>query len=151
MKALVPSITHWPSSRRARVRSAAASEPPPGSVSPNEPSPCPDRHGAEADRGLQGDRHRGVDPGQLLDRQTEGEVVRVHAAVAFRERQAEQAHAGHLVEHGVVEPLGAVHRLGSGRDHLLGEGPDDLAELLLLGGERELHGRAPSWGCKGWR
>ena len=41
MNALVPSITHSPSSSRAVVRVAPASEPPPGSVSPNAPSACP--------------------------------------------------------------------------------------------------------------
>ena len=41
MNALVPSITHSPSSSRAVVRVAPASEPPPGSVSPNAPSAWP--------------------------------------------------------------------------------------------------------------
>ena len=43
MKALVPLITHSPSSSRAVVRVAPASEPPPGSVSPNAPSASPEQ------------------------------------------------------------------------------------------------------------
>jgi hypothetical protein len=100
---------------------------------------APDRHGPEADRGLQGDGHRGVDPGQLLDGQAQGGVVGAHAADLLGERQPEQAHGGHLVEDHRVEPLVPVHRLGPGGDHLLGEGPDDLAELLLLGCQLEVH------------
>jgi hypothetical protein len=38
IKHLVPLITHSPSSRRAVVRVAPASDPPPGSVSPNAAS-----------------------------------------------------------------------------------------------------------------
>jgi hypothetical protein len=41
MNALEPLITHSPSSSRAVVRVAPASEPPPGSVSPNAPSASP--------------------------------------------------------------------------------------------------------------
>ena len=42
MNCLAPSITHSPSSRRARVRTLPASEPASGSVSPNAPSLRPD-------------------------------------------------------------------------------------------------------------
>ena len=42
MKALVPFSTHAPSRSTARVRSAAASEPEPGSVSPQAPSTAPE-------------------------------------------------------------------------------------------------------------
>ena len=41
MKALLPFSTHAPSRRSARVESAAASEPEPGSVSPHAPSTSP--------------------------------------------------------------------------------------------------------------
>lgn len=41
MKALVPSMTHSPPSRRAVVLVAPASDPPPGSVRPNAPSMVP--------------------------------------------------------------------------------------------------------------
>ena len=41
MKALVPVSTHSPSSRTARVRIAAASDPEPGSVRPQAPSAWP--------------------------------------------------------------------------------------------------------------
>ena len=72
---------------------------------------APRRHGPEADGGLQGDRDQGVDPGQLLDRQAQGGVVGAHAADLLGERQPEQAHAGHLVEHHRVERRGDPHRL----------------------------------------
>ena len=42
MNCLAPSITHSPSSRRARVRVLPASEPASGSVSPNAPSGSPE-------------------------------------------------------------------------------------------------------------
>jgi hypothetical protein len=42
MNCLAPSITHSPSSSRARVRTLPASDPASGSVSPNAPSRRPD-------------------------------------------------------------------------------------------------------------
>ncbi len=42
MNIFEPSITQLPSRSSARVRVAPASEPAPGSVSPNAASPCPD-------------------------------------------------------------------------------------------------------------
>ena len=53
------------------------------------------RHGAQADGGLQGDRHRGVDPAQFLQGQAEREGVPAHPAVFLGERQAEQAELSH--------------------------------------------------------
>ena len=87
MKAFSPSITHSPvaASSTARVRVPPASLPASGSVSPKPPRARPatrsgqpalalllgaeavDRVGPEADTGLEGDGHRLVDPGQLLD------------------------------------------------------------------------------------
>ena len=140
-----------PGGQRARVRAAArlgepeGAEPLAGGQGPEPPlvllggAVAPDRHGRQADRGLEGDGHRGVDPGQLLDGQAQGGVVGTHAADLLGERQPEQAHAGHLVEHHRVEGLVPVHGLGPGRHHLLGEGADDLAELLLLGGQLVVH------------
>jgi len=56
MNALVPSITQWPSSSRARVRMApGTSVPPPGSVRPNAPSSWP-----EQSRGSHSSRWAGV-------------------------------------------------------------------------------------------
>ncbi len=45
MNALVPLMTHSPPSRRAVVRVAPASVPPPGSVSPKAPSIVPAQRG----------------------------------------------------------------------------------------------------------
>ncbi len=154
MNALVPLITHSPSSSRAVVRVAPASEPPPGSVSPNAPSACPraqprqpllllllgaeavDRHRAERDPGLQRDRDRRVDPGQLLDGQAEREVVAAHPAVLLRERQAEQAHLAHLLDHRVRELGALVVVERRRRDDRPGEVGDGAAEGFLLVVER---------------
>ena len=98
------------------------SDPPPGSVRPNAASRSPvhssgqppaalaggaepvDGHGTERDPGLQGDRDRGVHPGQFLQGQAEGEVIAPHAAVLLGERQPEQAELAHL-GHDVVGTL----------------------------------------------
>ncbi len=97
MKALEPSITHSSPSSRAVVRMPPGmSDPPPGSVRPKAAEPLAaaqrrqpflllrggaeavDRHRAERDARLQGDGHRRVDPGQLVQGQAEGEVVTAH-------------------------------------------------------------------------
>ena len=123
MNCLLPLITHSPSSSRAVVRVAPASEPAPGSVSPKPASARPavrsgshllllflgteavDRHRAEADAGLQRDRHRLVDLAEFLERQRQREVVTAHAAVLLRERQAEQPHLAHLRDDFVREAV----------------------------------------------
>jgi hypothetical protein len=55
-----------------------------------------DRHRAEADAGLERDRHRGVDAGQFLDRDADVGEVRAGAAVLLGERQAEEPELAHL-------------------------------------------------------
>ena len=108
MNCFAPSITHSPSSRRARVRVAPASEPASGSVSPKAASCAPgaqlgqplglllvgapevDRHRAERRVGGHRDADRGVHPRQLLDRERVGERVGAAAAVLLGERDAHQ-------------------------------------------------------------
>ena len=98
MNCLAPSITHSPSSSRARVRTLPASEPASGSVSPNAPSLRPARQlrqplAASAPRAEQvdrlraerrvrahRDRHGGVHARELLDRDRVGERVAARAA-----------------------------------------------------------------------
>ena len=157
MNALDPLITHSSPSRLAVVRVAPASEPPPGSVRPNAPSFSPaakagqpplllrlgaepvNRHGAERDPGLQRDGHGGVDPGQFLQGQAQGEVVPAHAAVLLGDRQAEQAHRAHL-GHDLVGELGALVELADDRGDLLaGKVLDGGAQRLVLLGQREVH------------
>ena len=110
MNALVPLMTHSSPSRTARVRGLPASEPPPGSVSPNAASASPLHSRGSHSRfcsslpnrktgiepsptaGLERDRDAAVGPGQLLDRQAQREEVAAHAAVLLGERQAEQPH-----------------------------------------------------------
>ena len=93
MNCFAPSITHSPSSSRAGVLVAPASEPASGSVRPKAASRAPaaelgqplglllvgapevDRHRAERGVGGERDADRGVDPGQLLDRERVGEGV----------------------------------------------------------------------------
>ena len=139
----------WP----ARVLTAPASEPPPGSVRPKAASRSPaaqlrqpvllllvgaeaeHRHRAQADPGLERDGHRRVDPGELLERDAQREVVPVHAAVLARERQAEQAHPAHRGDDRVGEGVPLVV-VPDDRGHLLaGEGLDGLAQILVLGGQ----------------
>ena len=74
-----------------------------------------ERRRAEAHARLERDRHRRVDPRELLDREAVGEVVGAAAAVLLRERQAEQpepAHREHRVDRETVVavPVGGVRR-----------------------------------------
>ena len=140
------------------MRVAPASEPASASVSPNAPSTSPaiigtryscfcasvpaveERRRAEAHARFERDRHRRVDARELLDREAVREVVGAAAAVLLRERQPEQPELAHR-EHGVDgERVVAVPGLGVRRDLGFGELAHDVAELLLLGREVEVHG-----------
>ena len=135
---------------RAVVVVPPASEPAPGSVRPNAPIIAPERSRGSHSRfcssvpnrkigiapsetpGLQRDRHRRVDPGQLLQGDAQREVVAAHAAVLLGERQAEQPHLAHLADD-VVGELVALVEVADGRRHdLLGELLDGLAQRLEL-------------------
>src|SRR5690606_11357540 len=108
-----------------------------------------DRHGAQRDPGLQGDRHTLVDLAQLLQRQAQGEVVAAHAAVLLREGQAEQTHLGHARHHLVGEGVRGVV-LGRHRGHhRLREIPHGQREIAVLlrqgaGGQEVGHAESPS-------
>ena len=111
-----------------------------------------DRHGAQRHRRLQRDGHRGVDPGEFLQREAEREQVAPHAAVLLRERQAEQAELGHpghdLV--GEFPPLVVVadHRC----HHVAGEFGDGRLEFLVVVLKPEAdHGCPPQDRCSGRR
>ena len=160
MNAFSPLITHSPaaSSSTAVVRVPPASLPASGSVSPKPPRRPPraqvgqprlllrlgaepvDRVGAEAHPRLEGDRHRVVDPRQLLDRDAQHREVAAAPAVLLRERDAEQpevAHRPHDVDREVVV---AVPRLRVRRDLALGELAHDPAQRVVLLGELHVHG-----------
>ena len=158
MNAFEPLITHSSPSSRAVVRVAPASEPPPGSVSPNAPSVSPaasrgshslllllgaepvDRHRAQRDPGLQGDRHRRVDPGQLLQREAEREVVAAHAAVLLGERAARTGPSRPscaTISYG--NSLALVEIADDRGDLLAGELLDGLAQRLVLLAQPEVH------------
>ena len=122
MNILEPSITHSPSSARAVVRVAPASEPASGSVSPKAARRSPeascgshsarwrsspksvDRHRAERRVRGDGDRERRVDARELLDAERVGERVAARAAVGLRHGHAEQAE---------LRRPGAARRAGS--------------------------------------
>ena len=126
MKALVPLMTHSPSSSRAVVAGPAGVAAGAGLGEAEgaerlaagelrqpllllrlgaEPE---DRHRAERAAGLEGHGDRLVDPAELLEGEAQGEVVAAHAAVLLGERQAEQAHLAHLLHDVVGERLGLV-------------------------------------------
>ena len=158
MNCLAPSTTHSPSSSLAVVRVLPASEPASGSVRPKAASlraggqlrhplglllvraPEVDRHRAERGVGGHRDRHRGVDPGQLLDRERVGERVGAAAPVLLRERDAHQAELAHLRDELVGKRLGAVELLGDRRHLVAGEVAHGVAQQPLLVGEVEVHG-----------
>ena len=86
-----------------------------------------------------GDRHRRVDPRQLLDRDRVRERVPAAAAVLLGDRDAHQPELGHLGDELVGEAVLAVELLGDRRDLLVGERADGVADQLVLGGEVEVH------------
>jgi hypothetical protein len=85
---------------------------------------------------LDGDRYGRVDARQLLDADQVREVVGSRAAVVLRDREAEKAllSAGEEDVGRKLLALVVARRLGG--DLALDEGPNDLAELLVLGCER---------------
>ena len=91
-----------------------------------------DRHRAEGDPCLQGDRHRLVHRAELFQRQGEREIVAAHAAVLLRERQAEQAHLAHLCHHFVREAVLLVVLGGDRGHHLAGKVADRLRQVLVV-------------------
>ena len=157
MNIFAPSITQLPSRSSAVVAVDPASEPAPGSVSPNAASRLPDaRSGSHScfcssepnrkigivpERGVGGDRdrHRRVDPGQLLDRDRVRERVAAAAAVLLGDRDPHQPELGHLGDELVREAVLAVELLGDRRDLLDRERAHRVADQLVLGREVEVH------------
>ena len=92
-----------------------------------------DRHRPE--RGVRGDRdrHRRVDPRQLLDRDRVRERVAAAAAVLLGDRDAHQPELGHLGDELVREAVLAVELLGDRRDLLERERAHRVADQLVLG------------------
>ena len=159
MNCFEPLITHSPPSSRAVVRVAPASDPASGSVSPNPASARPasrsgssslllllgaeaeDRHRAEADAGLEGDRERLVDAAERLDREAQGEVVAALPAVLLGERQAEQPQLAHLRDDVERQRVRAVGLVGARRDDLVGE----VAHHARRARARRRSGRSCPW------
>jgi hypothetical protein len=79
------------------------------------------------------DRHRRVDPRQLLDRDRVRECVAPSAAVLLGDRDAHQAELRHLRDELVREAVLAVELLCDRRDLLQREGADRVADQLVFG------------------
>jgi len=90
------------------------------------------------------DRHRGVDPGELLDRKRIGDRVGAAAAVLLGKRDAHQPELAHLRDQLVWERLRPVELLGDRPDLLAGEIADGVAQQPLLVGQIEVHGAGES-------
>jgi hypothetical protein len=82
--------------------------------------------------GRQRDRERGVDPGDLLDRDAVGERVEAGAAPLLGVGQAEEAKLGHLAHEFRGELLLLVALGGPGQDSLEGELARGLANGKVL-------------------
>ena len=78
------------------------------------------------------DRHRRVDPRQLLDRDRVREGVGAGAAVLLRDRHPHHAELRELRDDLVREPLLAIELLGDRRDLLEGELPHRVSQQLVL-------------------
>src|SRR6476469_9549443 len=151
--------------RRAGVRAATRLGEPEGAeqlagTQPRQPLPLlllgtepVDRHGAEGDAGLDGDRDGRVDARQFLQRHTHGEEVAAHAAVLLRARQAEPSHPAHL-RHDLVGELGLLVEVADDRrDLLAGELLHGLPQRVVLFGEPEVDHDCSSCGittARGW-
>ena len=141
------------------MRTLPASEPASGSVRPNAASRLPgaelrqplllllvgppevDRHRPERGVGGHRDRDRGVDPGQLLDRERVGERVARRRRRTPPGRDAHQPELAHLRDELVGEGLGRGRAPRRGRDLVAGEVADGVAEQALLVVEVEVHAR----------
>ena len=157
MKAFVPSSTKASPVSVAVVRIAAASEPEPGSVSPQAPSTSPRARGGRyrsrwaavpklidvvrAERVVRPHRDAdgAVDPRQLLHHEGVGDVVEAGPSVLRREQRAQESQGAELRDELGRELLGLVVPRDDGSDLGLGELPGGASSQLLLGRELEVH------------
>ena len=157
MKIFEPFTTHCPCESSARVRVAPASDPAPGSVRPNAARRLSrgeirkprllllvgpeekDRHRSERRVGGDRDRDRGVDPGELLDRDGVAERVAPAASVLLGDRDSQEPELRQLGDELVGEAVLAVELLGHGSDALLGELAHRPPQELVLVREVEVH------------
>jgi hypothetical protein len=98
-----------------------------------------DRHRPE--RGVRGDRdrHRRVDPRQLLDGKRIGERVAASPSVLLRNRDAHEPELGERLDDLVGKAMLPVELLRDGCDPLLGEVPNRLPQQLVVVREVEVH------------
>ena len=157
MNCFEPLITHSSPSSRAVVRVAPASEPASGSVRPKpaERPPGGEFGQQRAFCSSVPNRKIGIAPrltpassviamdwstrAELLDREAQREVVAALPAVLLGERQAEQPELRHLRDERVGELTTRVVVPDHGRDDVLGEGLDGLAQRLVLLGQSQIH------------
>ena len=97
-----------------------------------------ERRGREA-VGHQGGADAGAAPAQLLLDQAAGEVVEPGAAVGLGDVDVHEAHLPRLVDDLLGPGAVAVVVPGDGADLLLGEVVGQLAQILLLVGQREVN------------
>ena len=162
MNCLAPSITHSPSSSRARVRDVAGvraglrlGQPEGAELLARAELRQPlallllgaeqvDRLGAERGVRAERDRDRGVDPRQLLDGERVGERVGAAAAVLLGERDAHQAELAELGDDLVREATSSrSSSSATGATSLLGE----VADGALDQARARRRGRSPWPGC----
>ena len=103
--------------------------------------PLEERERVQPDVDALDDAERGIGPLELLAQDREADVVHAGAAIALRDRRAEEALLGHLPEQlagkaAVLVPLADVRQ-----DFGIGERPDGLLDEAVLVGEAEVDHR----------
>src|SRR5262249_53225700 len=95
---------------------------------------------------LERNRDGRVDPGKLMERDAQGEVVAAHAAVLLRERQAEQTELAHAGDEFVGEFVTLIKFADHGSHCLASELHHGPAQGLMLIVETEAdHASDATW------
>src|SRR5438270_3637480 len=81
----------------------------------------------------------GSEAGDLLDEDRKGDVVQAGAAIRFGYQHPHQAQLGGFVDEIPWELVVMIDGLRAGLDLAQGKVMDELADVFLLGAEREIH------------
>src|SRR4029079_11203330 len=103
--------------------------------------PLEQRERVQPDVDALDDAERGIGPFELLAQDREADVVHAGAAVALRDRRAEEALLRHLPEQLAGKAAVLVPLPDAGQDLSLGERPDRLLDQAVLVGEAEVDHR----------